>query len=1183
MQCPNCAGENREGAKFCNECAAPLSLRCLACGTENRPGAKFCNECAALLTTEETAKRRNGETAKKLTTSSDARPQTLDARRQTLDSARPEAERRQLTVMFCDLVGSTALSEQLDPEELREVVRAYQQVSATVIGRFAGHIAQYLGDGLLVYFGYPLAHEDDAQRAVRAGLEIVGVLRGQGSGVGGQEKQQYLTVRLSQPLQVRIGIHTGLVVVGEMGGGGKHEQLALGDTPNIAARVQGVAEPDTVVISAATHRLIEGYFTCRALGAQTLKGLSTPVPVYQVLGESGVQSRFEVAITTGLTPLVGREQEVGLLLERWEQVKEGAGQVVLLSGEAGIGKSRLVQALKEQVARGAHARIECRCSPYYQNSALYPVIEHLQRLLQFRREDTPQEKLRKLEETLGQYAFARREAVPLFASLLSLPLPNLYPPLTLTPQKQKQKTLEAVLAWLLEEAERQSTLSVWEDLQWADPSTLEFLNLLIDQAPTARILVLLNFRPDFSPPWATRLHLTQLTLSRLARKQVEVMIERVTGGKALPAEVLGQLVTKTDGVPLFVEELTKMVLESGLLREADSSYELTGPLPPLAIPATLQDSLMARLDRLATVREVAQLGATLGREFPYELIQAVSPLDEASLQRDLARLVEAELLYQRGQPPQARYIFKHAMIQEAAYQSLLKSRKQQYHRRIAQVLEERFPETRETHPELVAHHYTEAGLREQATPYWHKAGQRAIERSANIEAIRHLTKGLELLKTLPDTVERTQQELTLQITLGPALMATKGYAAPEVESAYARARALCQQMGETSELFPALLGLSTFYLIRGEFHTARELGEQLLSLAQRVHDSALLVEAHYVLGTTLFHLGELAPAKEHLEQGIALYDPQQHRFLAFRYGQDPGVFCLCYMVRILCFLGYPDQALQRSQEALALAQELSHPFSLALAFTFAALAHQLRREGHAAQEQAEAVIALCTEQGFAFYLAMGTILRGWALTVQEQGEEGTAQMRQGLAAWRATGAELFRPHLLALLAEAYGKVGQAEEGLSVLGEALAAAHKSGKRFYEAELYRLKGELTLAQSSVQSLASSVKKSSRFKVQGSTFPAPNPAPNTQHLTPSTQHPTPSTQEAEACFRQAIEIARSQSAKAWELRAVMSLSRLWQQQGRQEDARQMLTEIYGWFTEGFDTADLKEAKALLQELTH
>ncbi|MBI3304392.1 MAG: AAA family ATPase, partial [Deltaproteobacteria bacterium] len=556
--------------------------------------------------------------------------QTSDSR--LIDPRRDAGERRQLTVMFCDLVGSTALSEQLDPEELREVVRAYQDTCTTVIQRYDGHIAQHLGDGLLVYFGYPQAHEDDAQRAVRAGLEIVGAIH----------ELPVQNTRLQQPLQVRIGIHTGLAVVGEVGGSDKREILALGETPNVAARLQGLAEPDTVVISTATQRLVAGLFACQDLGPQTLKGLSTPLTVHRVMRESEVHSRFEVAVQTGLTPLVGRDHEVGLLRERWMQARGGAGQVVLLGGEAGIGKSRLVQVLKEQVAGEPHTRLECRCSPYYQNSALYHVIDLLQRVLQFQREDSPEEKLRRLENALEVGAThaspLQIDTLPLFAALLSLPLPERYPPLTLTPQKQKEKTQQAVLAWLLKEAERQPVRFDVEDLHWADPSTLELLGLFIDQAPTARLLIVLTFRPEFTPPWAPHSHLTSLTLSRLPRKQAEVMVEKVAGGKTLPAEVLQQVITKTDGVPLFVEELTKTVLESGLLKEADGHYELTGPLPPLAIPATLQDSLMARLDRLAPVREVAQVGATLGREFSYELLQAVSLLDEVSLQQALGKL-----------------------------------------------------------------------------------------------------------------------------------------------------------------------------------------------------------------------------------------------------------------------------------------------------------------------------------------------------------------------------------------------------------------------------------------------------------------------------------------------------------------------------------------------------------------
>jgi TOMM system kinase/cyclase fusion protein len=1045
-----------------------------------------------------------------------------------------DAERRQLTVLFCDLVDSTVLASQLDPEDLREVVRAYQEACAKVIARFEGYIAQYLGDGLLVYFGYPQAHEDDAQRAVRTGLGIVEAL-GQLNTRLGQERGVHLAVRL--------GIHTGLVVVGEVGGGTRQEQLALGETPNLAARLQGIAAPNTVVISAATQQLLGGFFACQSLGTQRLRGLSQPLEVHQVLYESTARSRLEAAGGTGLTPLVGREPEVALLLERWAQVKDGLGQVVLLSGEAGIGKSRLVQVLKEHVAAEPQTWLTpCQCSPYYQNTALYPMIDLLERVaLRFEREESSQQKLSKLEGFLVQYGLPLAEAVPLFASVLSLPLTADYAPLTESPEQQKQKTLQAFLTILLRIAAQQPVLFVMEDLHWVDPSTLELLSLLVDQGPTARILALWTFRPDFSPPWTGRAHLTQVTLNRLPRRQAVEMTSQVVHGKALPPEVVEQVVAKTDGVPLFVEELTKMVLESGLLQEREDRYELRGPLPPLAIPATLHDSLMARLDRLATVKALAQLGATLGREFSYELLRAVSPWDESTLQRGLQQLVEAEFLYQQGLPPQATYLFKHALIQEAAYQSLLRSTRQWHHQHIAQVLEAQFPELCETQPELLAHHYTEAGPGGQAIPYWQRAGERAIERSAHVEAISHLTKGLDVLKTLPDTPERTQHELALHTAMGVPLRAIKGFGAPEVGQVYARARELCQQVEETPQLVPVLRGLWEFYELQGALQTARELGEQLLTLGQRVHEVESLLVAHNVLGDTLVWLGEFAGARAHLEQGMALYNLQQHRSHAFLYGYDSGVHCLSFGAWALWYLGYPDQALRRIHAALTLAQELSHPFSLAFALAFAAWLHQLRREGQAVQEPAAAVIALSTDQGFLFWVAWGTILQGWALAEQGQSAEGMAQMCQGIAAWRATGAELQRPYYLALLAEAYGKAGQADEGLRVLAEALTAVHTTGERQHEAELYRLKGELLLQQD-----------------------------------------VPDEQEAESCFRQAVDVARQQQAKSFELRAAMSLSRLWQPQGKSAEARQLLEPIYGWFTEGFDTADLQEAKALLEELT-
>jgi class 3 adenylate cyclase/predicted ATPase len=1157
MRCPQCHTENRAGRKFCAACGQALALACSACGFVNDPSDRFCGGCGQALTAKPPPELTHppGPTP----------PEALPAPPATSSQVAPhppDAERRQLTVMFCDLVGSTPLAEQLDPEELREVVRAYQQTCAEVIERFEGHIAQYLGDGVLVYFGWPRAHDDDAQRAVQAGLNILAAM-------------ETLNTRLERDkglrLAVRMGIHTGLVVVGAMGGHGRQEQLALGDTPNIAARIQGLAAPDTVLISAATHRLVQGYFTVAALGPQTLKGVAAPVPVYCILGVSAAQSRLDVAAVTGLTPLVGRQSEVALLLERWEQSKARLGQVVLLSGEGGIGKSRLMEVLRQQVVGEGLRCIMLRCSPYHTNSALYPVIDLLQRVLQFQREDSPEAKLRKLEEALilnpsppmGERVWVRGsdwqlaqsltpalsqrerevrpEVVPLFVALLSVPLPEgRYPPLLLSPQQQRQRTLDALVAWLLAEAERQPVLAVWEDLHWADPSTLELLGLVIEQAPTTRLLMLMTARPEFRPPWPPRSHLTQLMLGRLPRPQVEILVRQLTGDKPLPAEVLAQVVARTDGVPLYIEELVKMLLESGMVREEADRYVLTAPLPPLAIPATLQDSLMARLDRLATARAVAQLGAVLGREFTYELIRAVAPLDETTLQRGLAQLVDAELLYQRGRPPQATYRFKHALIQETAYHSLLKSTRQQAHQRSAQVLAAQFPEIVETQPELIAHHYTEAGLAEPAIHYWQRAGQQALQRSAHPEAIQHLTTGLALLATRPETAARAQQELDLQLALGPALMATKGQAAPEVEQAYARARALCQQVGDTPQLLPTLRGLCRFYVDRGALPMARELGEQLLGLAQRQAAPTPRLEAHDALGSTLFFLGEYAAARTHLEQGIALIDPAAQRALALRHGIAPGVTCLAHAALTLWCLGSPAQAVRRSQEALALAQALAHPQSLALAQHFAAYLHQRRREAPAVQTQAEALLALATAQGFPLRVGFGIFWRGWALAMQGQGESGLAQMHQGLTAVVATGQIVSQPFCLVLLAEVVGHVGQVVEGLRLLAEALAALEASGRGDLLAEAYRLQGELLLRQT-----------------------------------------TQDAAQAEAYFQQALTIARRQQAKSWELRAAMSLSRLWQQQGKPDDARELLAPIYGWFTEGFDTADLQEAKVLLDAL--
>jgi predicted ATPase/class 3 adenylate cyclase len=1056
---------------------------------------------------------------------------SVEAASSVVTSRTPEAERRQLTVIFCDVVDSTKLSSQLDPEEYREVVRAYQRVCIDIIQRYDGHIAQLLGDGLLVYLGFPQAHEDDAQRAVRAGLGMLAALGD-------------LNTRLQQAkgiqLAIRIGIHTGLVVVGEMGGQGRQEQLALGEVPNVASRIQGLAEPDTLVISADTYRLIQGYFECQALGEHTLRGVAQPLQVYRVLQASGARGRLDVAQPRGLTPLVGREQEVGLLFERWEQAKSGQGQVVLLSGEGGIGKSRLVQMLKDHVANEPHVRWECRSAEYYQNTALFPLTDLFQRLLLFKTGDTPDEKFGKLEQALSQYRLPLGETVPLLAPLLSLSLPeDRYPLLNLSPQRHRQKTLETIIAILLELAEHQPVLFILEDLHWTDPTTLEWLSLLIEQTPTASMLVLLTCRPHFQPAWHHRSYLTEITVNRLSPTQGEQIVHRITDGKTLPQELLAQVVEKTDGVPLFVEEMTKAILESGQLQAVDEHYELTGSLRALMIPATLQDSLMARLDRLVTAKGIAQLAAVIGRQFAYALLQRVSQVDETTLQRELGRLVEAELVYQRGLLPQSTYVFKHALIQDAAYASLLKSTRQHYHEQIAQVLEAQFPDTVATQPELLAYHYSEAGLIEQAIGSWQRAGHQASERSANPEAISHFSIGIALLQTLPETPAHTQQAVTLYIALGAALQMAKGIGAPEVEHTYTQARALCQQVGETSQLVPVLFGLWRFYIARPQFHTARELGDTLLHLAQGANDSALAVLAHYALGNTWLCLGALPTARQHLEAGIVRYTPDQRQAPAFRIGHDPGVACRAFAAWTLWVLGYPEQAQGHIHEALALAHALEHPFSLAYAQCWSAYVYQCCRDVLAVHEHAEAAVALATAQGFTQWAAAGTSARGWALARQGQGEEGMAQVRQGIAAWRATGAALYVPYYGTLLADVCDHLGHLADGLQALAEAHTLVEQYEERLWEAEISRLRGVLLLALSA-------------------------------------DH-----QEAEACFQQALAIARRQQAKSWELRAAMSLARLWQQQSKRQEAYDLLTPIYGWFTEGFDTADLQDAKVLLHEL--
>jgi predicted ATPase len=863
-----------------------------------------------------------------------------------------------------------------------------------------------------------------------------------------------------------------------------------------------------------------------------------------VVGEGDIDSGYEAGRVGGGLPLVGRQEELGLLLRSWEASKEGHGQVVLIQGEAGIGKSRLVEALREQVSGEDYIWVAIRFSPYHANSTLYPVIEHLKRVMGWKPEDGAEAKLEKLEAALQGQSLPPEEAVPLYAELMSLPLPEgRYALLELSAKQQREQTLDAISGWLMEMAERTPVLQVWEDLHWMDPTTLELLALYIEQSPTVAMMNVLTYRPEFAPPWSMRSHMTPITLNRLERPEVEALIVQQAGGKALPSEVVEHIVNRTDGVPLYVEELTKAILEADFLRERDGGFELTAPLSGVTIPATLQDSLMARLDRLPIIREVAQLGAVLGREFGYEMLQAIASLEETTLQEGLHQLVDAELLYQRGRPPRAKYIFKHALVQDAAYQSLLKRTRQYYHRQVAELLAARYPETAEAHPELLAHHYTEAQLGQPAIAYWRKAGERASQRSANPEAIAHLSKALDLLQTLPETAERDREELALNIALGPALMATKGFQAPESERVYQRGRELAQRVGEPSELFTTTWGLWLVRQYASQLERAQELADEVLVIARQQSDPALQLQAHHAAWTTFYRLAELRSCLDHTEQGIALYDIGQHGSHAFVYGgHDPGVCARAVNAFTLWSLGYPDRALDRVRDAVSLAEKLAHPFTLAFARFFTAVIYQYRRDAALTQRHAEAAMAIAAENDFVNFGAQGLVVRGWAIAAQGQIEQGITEIRQGLRlaypGEAGTGAR--RPYFLALLAEAYGWAGQTEQGLRALAEALDEIERMGERTWEPEIHRVKGEL-LASPAIGNWG----------------------------------------EAAACFSRASEIACRQGARSPELRAAMGLARLHRTQGRTEEAHDLLAPIAEWFTEGFDTADLKEAKVLLDEL--
>ncbi len=1026
-------------------------------------------------------------------------------------SGRPDrAERRQLTVMFCDLVGSTALSSRLDPEDLREVIAAYHRGVAEVVAGFDGFVAKYMGDGVLVYFGYPRAHEDDAERAVRAGLGAI-------DAVG---RLDVKSVRL----QARVGIATGLVVVGDLiGEGSAQEQSVVGETPNLAARLQALAEPHAVVIATGTRRLVGDLFDYRDLGAVELKGVAGRVPASQVLRPSAVASRFEALRGLALTPLIGRDEEIDLLLRRWARAKAGNGQVVLLSGEPGLGKSRIAAALAERLQAEPYIHLRYFCSPYHQDSALYPFIDQLGRAAGFARDEPPAAKLEKLKALLARAAPPEADAA-LLADLLSLPASERHPLTNLSPQRKKERTLDALIRWLEVLAQQHPIMMAFEDAHWIDPSSREVLDLTVGRVRNLPVLLIITFRPEFKPPWTGQPQVTVVALNRLDRHDRTALIEQIAGSTALPDDVIDQIADRTDGVPLFVEELTKSVLESGV--------------PAVGIPTTLHNSLMARLDRLSSVRRVAQIGAAIGREFPYALLRTVSRISEDELRSGLDRLVASELVFQRGAPPEAIYTFKHALVQDAAHGSLLRSSRQQLHAQIAEALETQAPELIDTQPDLFAQHYAEAGLVDKAVAYWGNAGRRSAARSAMAEAAVQFQKGLAQLALLPDTPERQRQELEFQSALGAVFREIKGYAARETGQAYSRARELWEQLGSPAEFLHIPYGQSPYHVGRGELDLALRLDADLLCLSSQRNDPAGLVLGHSSFGRTLMLMGRLGASRSHLERGIAIYDPISHRSLGHQVGTHPEVNSLSYLALVLFCLGFPDQALARGSASIAEARRLAHPSSLTFSLSLGTLLLAFVGDDVALAERADQLVAVATEQGFPVYAAVGTVHRGWIAVKHGDLAEGMSLLRSGSAAYRATGTEMWMPHFLALLARAYEIAGQIEEGSALLDDGLQTVSRTGLRWFEAELNRHKGQLLLQQGHAEA-------------------------------------------AEELYRKALTIAREQEAKLWELRAAASLARLRRDQGRRAEGRDLLTPVYGWFTEGFDTPDLKDAKALLDNL--
>ncbi len=1060
-------------------------------------------------------------------------PAVVDAKMQERGAAycdeRAPAERRQLTIASCELlIGAVAAT--MDPEDLSEITEGYHRCVAETFGRHNGFVAHAYGNTAVVYFGYPHAHEDDPECAVQAALELVAAVA---------------ALRNRTPLQTRVGIATGLVVVGDMTDAeGTQQRSIIGETPSLAARLQAIAQPGTVVIAESTRRLLGNLFELKDLGTKGFSGLVTPVHAWAALRPSSATGRFEALHGTGLTALVGREEELELLLRRWSRAKAGEGQVVLLSGEPGIGKSRLTAALLEAVAPEPHTRLRNFCSPQHTDSALHPTIGQIERAAGFARDDTLRGKLDKLDALLAQSSTATRDAA-LFAEMLSLPNDGRYPALELSPQHRRQKTLEALVAQVETLSLLNPVLMILEDAQWIDPTSLELFGRIVDRVPTLRVLPIVTFRPEFEPPWVGRPYVTALTINRLTEREAGVLIDLIVGQKPLSANIRQDIIERTDGIPLFVEEMTKAVLEAESEGEARRTAAAV-PSSAVAVPASLHASLMARLDRLGPAKEVAQIGAAIGREFSHALVEAVMGASKTGLNSALDRLIEAGLLFRQGTPPYASYLFKHALVQDAAYGTLLREPRRALHARIAETLENQFAEMTEARPELLARQYTDAGLIEKAVGFWGKAGQRSLERSALVEAVALFTRALDQVATLPATPAQRREQIKLQVGLANALYHGKGMAIAETTAAFERAREIIEQAEKLDEhiedpllLYSVLYGFFIVKFSNFDGDAACALGRQFLALAEEQKAVAPIMIGHRLLGMTLLLMGNATEAHSHLDSALALYDPAVHRPLATRFGHDVGMATLAFRPLARWLLGYPEVVLIETDRAIAAARETDHLPTLLFALSCTAFTHLCSRDHAAATIHLEECIALAREK-VPFFKMLAFAQRGSVLAQIGNAADAIDAISTGIAGLRAIGAATWGTSWLSHLASAHAEIGRLDDARHCVGEAMTAVETTKERWYLAEINRIAGEIAL-----------------------------------------RSPKPDAAKAEAYFEQALMVARAQKAKSWELRAATSMARLWRDQSKRHEARDLLAPLYGWFTEGFDTLDLKEAKALLDEL--